>query len=342
MTCPGPLLCLACLGGGGPVLVPPYLASGRVPPVGQVRGVRVPGGGLGGGGAARAPSRPFVRPGGPVGRGSLCLASFLCLPWAGTKAAVTGVVLVMGGVARIPLWFVLARLLSARSVRRPGALARACLFRAVPVGAGGWGGGAGRAPAPPSGGGGGDPPCPGAVEAGAPAACGPVGGVKGGGSRCGLPAPPLGGGPRFPTLAPVLSSAHSPPACAFGRGRGAALRGGGMRGGPWAAPLGAPSDLNPPSALPEWAMVTGGSPRARPRYCSGAPPCAAPRLGLRPALARWCGLARRLRPPREQAAGGAGARGVQVQPHPPPPRVAVPSGGGGASSRLRQGGGSLM
>ena len=33
--------------------------------------------------------------------------------------------------------------------------------------------------------------------------------------------------------------------------------------------------------------------------------------------------------PREQAAGGAGERGVQVQRH-PPPRVAVPSGGGGS------------
>ena len=50
-------------------------------------------------------------------------------------------------------------------------------------------------------------------------------GGRGGGSRRGLPAPPLGGGPRFPTLAPLLSFAHSLPACAFGRGRGAALRG---------------------------------------------------------------------------------------------------------------------
>ena len=43
---------------------------------------------------------------------------------------------------------------------------------------------------------------------------------RGGGSRRGLPAPPLGGGPRFPTLAPLFSLAHSPLACAFGRGRG--------------------------------------------------------------------------------------------------------------------------
>ena len=31
-----------------------------------------------------------------------------------------------------------------------------------------------------------------------------------------------------------------------------------MRGCPWTAPPGAPSDLNPPSALPESAMVMGG------------------------------------------------------------------------------------
>ena len=50
VSCPSPLLRLACLGGGGPVPVPPYLALGCAPPVGRVRGVRVPGGGLGGGG----------------------------------------------------------------------------------------------------------------------------------------------------------------------------------------------------------------------------------------------------------------------------------------------------
>ena len=121
----------------------------------------------------------------------------------------------MGGVAPIPLRFVLACLLWARSVRRPGALARARLFPAVPVGANGWGRGAGRAPAPLSRGGGGRRPR--GLRA--------SGGV--GGSRHGLPAPPLGGGPRFPTLAHLLSSARSPQACAFSRGRGAAPGGGG-------------------------------------------------------------------------------------------------------------------
>ena len=57
--------------------------------------------------------------------------------------------------------------------------------------------------------------------------------------------------------------------------------------------------------------------------------------------ARWCGLAPRPQPPREQAAGGAAARGVRVQLR-PLPRVAVPSGGGGASPRFRGGGGPAL
>ena len=76
------------------------------------------------------------------------------------------------------------------------------------------------------------------------------GGGGGGGSRRGLPAPPLGGGPRFPILAPLVSSAHSPPACACGQGRGAARERGGMRGGPWTAPLGGPCTPEPPLCPP--------------------------------------------------------------------------------------------
>ena len=183
---------------------------------------------------------------------------------------------------------------------------------------------------------GGPSPLPRGVGAGAPAAYGPPGGV-GGGSRRGLPASPLGGGPWFQILAPLMSSAHSSPACACGQGPGAAPGWGGMRGGPWNAPQGAPADLNPPFALPEWAVVIRGSWGARPPYFSGVPPCAPPRLGPRVAAARWCELACRPRPPREQAAGGAGARGVQVQPQPPPPASqsflgegGCPLGSGGA------------
>ena len=178
--------------------------------------------------------------------------------------------------------------------------------------------------------GGGDHPlCLGGWGLGPPRLAGRWGRLGGAGSRRGLPAPLLAGGLRYSILALLVSSVLSFPACACGRGRGAAPGRGGVRGGPWTAPPGAPADLNPPSALPEWAVVTGGSCRARPPYCSGAPPCAAPKLGARVALARWCGLALRPLPPREQMAGGAGARGVQVQPHPPPPPASRSLQGGG-------------
>ena len=165
----------------------------------------------------------------------------------------------MGGVAPIPLRFVLACLLWAQSVRRPGAWARARLFPAVPVVAGGWGGGAGRAPAPLSGGGRGDhPPFLGGVEAGAPLACGPPGGLGGGGVAPLPPCSPSGGRPAVPYPGlPLVIGAH-PPGVRVRSGSRGRPGGGGMRGGPWTAPPGAPSDLNPPSALPEWAMVMGG------------------------------------------------------------------------------------
>ena len=288
--------------------------------------------GLGGGGG-RAPCPPFVRPGGACRAGvSSALFRPSAFPGQAAKRVSLASFYLWGAWLPIPLRFVLACLHWARSVRCPGALARARLFPAVPVGAGGWGGGAGCAPAPLSGRGRGDhPPCLGGWGPGPPRLAGRWGGW-GGGSRRSLPAPPLGGGPWFPILAPLVLLAHSPPACACRQGSGPPPGWGGMRGGPWTALPGAPADLNPPSALPEWAVVLGGSWGARPSYCSGAPPCAAPRLGPRVAPARWCGLARRPRPPREQAAGGAGARGVQVQPHPPPPRRGPFWGRGGVPS----------
>ena len=57
----------ACRGGGGGPS--PYLAWGCAPPVGQVRGVRVPGGGLGGGGRSVRRAPRLCGRGGPVGRG---------------------------------------------------------------------------------------------------------------------------------------------------------------------------------------------------------------------------------------------------------------------------------
>ena len=172
----------ACRGGvEGPS---PYLAWGCAPPVGRVRVVRVPGGGLGRGGeAACAPCPPFVRPGGACRAGGRS-ASFRpsAFPGQATKRVSLASFCPWGAWPPIPLWFLLARLHWARSVRRPGALARARLFPAVPVGAGGWGGGAGRAPAPLSGGGRGDhPPCLVGWGPGPPRLAGRWGGWGGGG-----------------------------------------------------------------------------------------------------------------------------------------------------------------
>ena len=101
-----------------------------------------------------------------------------------------------------------------------------------------------------AGGGGTIPPASGGGGRGPLRLAGRLEGGGGGGLRRGLPAPPLGGGPRFPTLATILSSAHSPPACAFGRGRGAALGGGGGEGRPVDRTPGGPCRPEPPLCPP--------------------------------------------------------------------------------------------
>ena len=59
-ACPAPVPCSVwrAWGGGGPVPAPPYLAWGCAPPVRQVRGVLVPGGGVGGGGGSLCAAPP--------------------------------------------------------------------------------------------------------------------------------------------------------------------------------------------------------------------------------------------------------------------------------------------
>ena len=134
--------------GGGACAVPPCLC-GR--------------GGAYRAGGRSASFRPSAFPGQATKRVSLAL----CCPW--------------GAWPPISLRFVLTRLLWVRSVRRPGALARARLFFAAPVGAGGWGGGRVALRLLSRAGGGAIPPASGGGP-GAPAACGPVGG-RGGGCR---------------------------------------------------------------------------------------------------------------------------------------------------------------
>ena len=156
------------------------------------------------GGARRAGGRSAsFRPSAFPGQATKRVSLAVCCPW--------------GAWPPIPLRFVLTRLLWVRSVRRPGAQARARLFFAAPMGAGGWGGGAGRVPAPLSGGGGTIPPASGGGGRG-PSGPRAGGGAGGGVSRRGLPAPLPGGGLRYSILAPFVSPARSLPACACGRG----------------------------------------------------------------------------------------------------------------------------
>ena len=224
------------------------------------------GAGLGRGGAARAPCPPFVRLGGPVGRW-VALPCSVPLPSLGRQqsgchwcrsghggsgphtAPVCACPPSLGAICAAS-WRVGAGSLVPRG---------SCGSQRLGRGGGPCSGSfLGRGEGGPS-------PLPRLGWGLAPPRLGGRGGGGGGGGlHRGPPAPapapalPLGGGPGFPSLAPLLSSAHSPPACAFGRGPGAAPGGGGMRGGPWTAPPGAPSDLNPPSALTEGAMVMGG------------------------------------------------------------------------------------
>ena len=180
---------------------------------GRVRGVRVPGGGLGGGGCAVPPV--CAAGGGPVGRGSRS-ASFLpsAFPGQATKRVSLASCCPWGAWPPIPLRFVFTRLLWARSVRRPGALARARLFSACSP----------RPPWEPAAGaggrvalrllsraGGGPSPLPRGLGAGAPAACGPVVGLGGGGAAPRPPCSPSGWRPAvlYPGLPRVVGAPPS-------------------------------------------------------------------------------------------------------------------------------------
>ena len=321
----------AC-GRGGPFCPLSLHAPWELRAAGRVRGVRVPGGGLGGGGGVHRTPR-LCGQGGPVGRGVALRRSVPLPPLSRQQSGCPWCRAVDGG--RGPPYHSgsCSPAFSGRDLC--GVLARwrglACSPRPL------WelaaGGGGRVALQLLSLAGWGTILLPQGVGAGAPAACGPAGGGGGGGVSPQSPCSPSGWRPAVLSPGPpcVVGALHSG-VCVRSGLRIAAPGWGGVRGGPCTAPLGAPADLNPPSALPEWAAVTGGSCRARPPYCSGAPPRAAPKLGARVAPARWCGLALWPRPPREQAAGGAGARGVQVQPHPPPPASRSLPGGGGVSS----------
>ena len=244
VSCPGPLLRLARLGGGGPVPVPPYLASscggggraspGGVPSIvardvwgqalplprlpahwagcwgpsstccgrgrvgvgallcplglhalwglraaGRVRGVRVPGGRLGGGGVRRTPG--LCGRGGAVGRG-VALPRSVPLPSLGRQQSGCHWRRAVNGGRGPPyhsgscspafsgrdLCGVLARWRGLVCSPRPTWEPAAAAGGRVALRLLSWAGGGGASPRPRG------------VGAGVPAACGPVGGVGGG------------------------------------------------------------------------------------------------------------------------------------------------------------------
>ena len=226
----------------------------------------------------------------------------------------------MGGVVPIPLRFVLARLHWARSVRRPGALARARLFPAVPVGAGGWAGGAGCAPAPLSGGGSGDePPCLGVRGPGPPRLARRWGG--------------WGGGRAAASLIHLSGAARGSLPCPPSRRKRARSVGGGpFPGGPFRPePL-----LFPPRVGNFHGGGHGGRSLHTVLVCRRAPP-----QGLVCVPLRRAGVGSPVgRDPCGSRRGGA--LGHAVCSRMPPPASRSLPGEGGASPLLRGGRGSLL
>ena len=163
----------------------------------------------------------------------------------------------------------------------------------------------------PSRAGGGPSPLPRGPGGRDPAAGGLVGGAGGGGVA---PRPPCSRSGRRPVVlfsGPLRVAGALPSGARVRSGLKCRPGVGGVRGGPWTAPPGAPADLNPPPVTSEWAVVTGGSCGARPPFCSV----------VRVAPARRCGFA------------GAGPAAVALTASPFLLRGGRPPGLGGAEGR---------
>ena len=168
-------------GGGGPVPVPPYLAWGCAPPVGRVRGVRVPEGGFGGGGGGPCAMPPVCAAGG-AGRAGGRPASFRPHVFPGQATKRVSLASFWSWGAWSP--YHSGSCSSAFSGRDLcGVLARwrglACSMQFLWEPAA-WAGGGPCSGSSLGWGEGGPSPLPRGVGAGAPAACWPVGGVGGG------------------------------------------------------------------------------------------------------------------------------------------------------------------
>ena len=142
-SCPGPVLRLACLGGGRPGPASPLPGLACALPVGWVRAPRAfqrrgAGWGWVGGGAGLCTVPPDCGAGGASGAGG-CLASVRPSAFPGQATKVVSLVLLWPWRAWLPYRSGSCCLLSPGMVRvwRPCALARGCLLFVVPAGAGG-------------------------------------------------------------------------------------------------------------------------------------------------------------------------------------------------------------
>ena len=247
----------ACRGGGGGPS--PYLAWGCWPPVGRVRGVCVLGGGLGGRGRPVRRAPRLCGRGGPVGRG-VALPRSVPLPSLGRQqSGCHWRRSVHGG--RGPPYHSGSCTPAFTGRDLCGVLAR---WRGLACPCGFCGsrrlgrGGGPRSNSSLGRGEGGPSPLPRGLRAGAPAACGLVGGVGGGGVAPRPPCSPSGWRPAVPYPGPPLVVGARPPGVRVRSGSRGRPGVGGDKGRPMDRSPGAPSDLNPPSALPAWAVVIGG------------------------------------------------------------------------------------
>ena len=331
VSSPGPLLRLACLGGGRSGPGSPLPGFGLCVPRGAGCGVRVPGGGFRVGGAARAPYPPYLRPGGASGRG-VALPRSVPLPSLGRQKS---------GCHRRPSGHG-GRGPHTTPVRaRPPSLGAICAA-SWRVGAGSlvprgscWSRRLGRGSGPCSGsslgrGEGGPSPLPRGVGAGAPAACRPVGGLGGGGVAPRPPCSPSGGRSAVPYPGPPLVVGALPPGVRVRSGSLGRPGGGGDEGRPVDRSPGGHFRPQPPLCPPRVGNGHGGDHRGRGPHTvlirRRAPPPGLVRAPLRRA---GVGLPVGRGPRGSRRQGALGRALCRSSRIPPPPRRSPFWGKGG-------------
>ena len=300
-------------------------------------------------GGGRALCSPFVRPGGPVGRG-VALPCSVPLPSLGRQQSGCHW-RCSGHGGRGPH--------TTPVCARPPSLGAIC-EASWRVGAGSlvprascgrWRRGRGGGPcsgSSPGRGEGGPSPLPQGVGPAPPRLAGRWGGWGGGGRVA--PRPPCSSSGRRPAVAypaPPLVVGALPRGVRVRSGSQGSPEGGGVEGRPVDRSPGGPFRPEPPLCPPRVGNGHGGGHGGRGLHTVLVRRRAPPQGLVRALLQRADVDSPVGRDPRGSRQLGTLGRKVCRSsrippPPPPPPRVAVPSGGGGASPRLRGGGGSLL